>query len=478
MAVRGHLIADREVLTNQGWHSVWDPARGEVVAEVPEATPAVVEEAVAAAARAGAEWRRRPVTERVQCLFRWKQLLEEHLEELAQLVTRHHGKTLAEARGEIRRGIEVVDFACGAPTWLQGRTLPEVSAGLDQDWYRRPVGIVACITPFNFPVMIPLWMVPLAVAAGNSVILKPSEKTPLAAGRLVELMWEAGFPPGVVNVVHGGAEVTRTLIQHPEVAAVSFVGSEPAAREVYAQAAAAGKRVQAAGGAKNHLVILEDADWDAVLPAVLNSAFGNAGERCLAGSVALGVGAAYPRLLEAVVESARRLKLGPGDVEGVDIGPLIRADHRERVRGYIAQGHAEGAELALDGRQAGQDLPGFFLGPTVLAGVQPDGVVAREEIFGPVLAVGGVSSLEEAVRWINASRYGNMAVLFTHSGKAARRFRETVECGMVGVNVGVAQPLAFYPFSGWKRSFYGDLHLHGPDGWDFYTRKQVVVTRW
>ena len=455
---------------------VYNPATGEVIEEVPLSGPEEVGEVVAAAAKAFPSWSRTPVMERVRLMFRFKELLERHFEELARLVTLHHGKTLEEARGEVRRGIEVVDFACSAPTLLQGRTLREVSSDVDQNLFHYPLGVVAGIPPFNFPVMIPLWMFPIAVVAGNTFVLKPSERTPLGAVRLAELFLEAGFPEGVLNLVHGGQEASEALIAHPEVRAVQFVGSEPVARRVYALAAQHGKRVSAAGGAKNHLIVMPDADLDLAVPAILNSAFGNAGERCLAGSVAVGVGEVGPELLERVVATASRLKVGPGWEEGVQVGPLIREEHRQRVVGYIQRGLEEGAGLALDGR--GIEGPGFFLGPTVLDRVSPGMVVGREEIFGPVLSVSYASTLEEAIRQANAVSYGNMACIFTQSGRNARAFREGVQAGMVGVNVGVAQPFAFYPFSGWRASFFGDLHPHGPDAFLFYTQRKVVVERW
>jgi malonate-semialdehyde dehydrogenase (acetylating)/methylmalonate-semialdehyde dehydrogenase len=415
--------------------------------------------------------------ERVRLMFRYKALLEDHFEELAAIVTRHHGKTLDEARGEVRRGIEVVDFACGAPTLLQGRTLRQVASGVDQDLYRYPVGVCAGIPPFNFPVMIPLWMFPLAVVAGNTFVLKPSERTPLGVVRLAELFGEAGFPDGVLNVVHGAREAVDALLAHPAVRAVSFVGSEPVARHVYRSAAASGKRVQALGGAKNHVVVMPDADLEAAVPAILGSAFGNAGERCLAGSVAVAVGAASRTLLEPLRERAAALRVGPGDQPGVQVGPLIRDDHRRRVVAHVERGVADGARLLVDGRGE-LDRPGFFLGPTVLDGVSPAMAAGRDEIFGPVLSVSHVATLDDAIAQANAMALGNMAVIFTSSGRSAREFRDRVEAGMCGVNVPVAQPFAFFPFSGWKGSFFGDLHVHGTDGVDFYTRKKVVVSRW
>ncbi len=456
---------------------VYDPATAQVIDEVPLSGAAEVDAAARAAAAAQPGWAATPIVERVRLMFRYKQLLDERSEELAAIVTRHHGKTLDEARGEVRRGIEVVDFACSAPTLLQGRTLRNVSGGVDQDVYRYPVGVVAGITPFNFPVMIPLWMFPLAVVAGNAFVLKPSERTPLGAVRLAELFLEAGFPEGVLSVVHGAKEAVDALLAHAEIRAISFVGSEPVARYVYEQAARHGKRVQAAGGAKNHIVVMPDADLAQAVPAILNSAFGNAGERCLAGSAAVGVGPVHGPLVEAVAAGAERLVVGPGTRPDVQVGPLIRDEHRRKVVGYIERGVAEGARLVTDGRSY-LDRPGFFLGPTILDQVGDAMVVGREEIFGPVLSMSRAATLDDAIRQANRLAFGNMAVLFTESGRAAREFRDRVDAGMVGVNVGVAQPFAFFPFSGWKSSFYGDLHIHGTDGVDFYTRKKVLVSRW
>jgi len=457
--------------------AVYNPATGQVIDQVPLSGASEVGAAVAAAVAAYPHWSRTPLMERVRLMFAYKALLEKHADELAAIVTRHHGKTLDEARGEVRRGIEVVDFACGAPTLLQGRTLRDVSAGVDQDLYRYPVGVCAGIPPFNFPVMIPLWMYPLAVVAGDTFVLKPSERTPLGAVRLAELFLEAGFPEGVLNVVHGARDAVDALLTHPDIRAISFVGSEPVARHVYATAAANGKRVQALGGAKNHIVVMADADPEVAVPAIVNSAFGNAGERCLAGSVAVVVGRAAGNLIESLKRAAEALKVGPGDEPGVQVGPLIRADHRDKVADFIDKGLAEGARLLVDGR-AEVSRAGFFLGPTVLDHVTSDMSVGREEIFGPLLSVSRAGTLDEAIDQANRSALGNMATIFTQSGRSAREFREGVETGMTGINVPIAQPFAFFPFSGWKRSFYGDLHAHGTDGIDFYTRKKVVVTRW
>ena len=456
---------------------VFNPATAEVIEQVPLSDGREVDAAVRAAAESFQTWSRTAVMDRVRLMFRFKAVLEDSFEELAALVTRHHGKTLDEARGEVRRGIEVVDFACGAPTLLQGRTLRDVSAGVDQDLYRYPVGVCAGIPPFNFPVMIPLWMFPLAVVAGNTFILKPSERTPLGGARLAELFLEAGFPPGVLNVVHGAAGAVDALIEHRGISAISFVGSAPVAQHVYTEAAARGKRVQALGGAKNHIVVMPDADPAVAVPAILNSAFGNAGERCLSGSVAVAVGGAADALLDPLRDAAAKMVVGPGDQPGVQVGPLIRAEHRDRVASFVERGVAEGAELVVDGRRE-MSRRGFFLGPTILDHVTPRMAVGREEIFGPVLSIARAATLDDAIAQANASSLGNMATIFTQSGRAGREFRERVEAGMTGINVPIAQPFAFFPFSGWKGSFFGDLHVHGTDGIDFYTRKKVVVTRW
>jgi malonate-semialdehyde dehydrogenase (acetylating) / methylmalonate-semialdehyde dehydrogenase len=474
-----NLVGSQWRLPSDGTESlpVYNPATGQVIEQVPLSGSQEVDAAVQAAAAAYEAWSHTAVMERVRLMFRFKALLEEHFEELAAIITRHHGKTLDESRGEVRRGIEVVDFACGAPTLLQGRTLRDVSGGVDQDLYRYPVGVCAGIPPFNFPVMIPLWMFPLAVVAGNTFVLKPSERTPLGAQRLAEIFLEAGFPDGVLNVVHGAREAVDALLSHPGVRAISFVGSAPVARHVYQTAAAHGKRVQALGGAKNHIVVMPDADPEITVPAILNSAFGNAGERCLAGSVAVAVGRAADRLLDPLKDAASKMVVGPGDQAGVQVGPLIRAEHRDRVAAYVDRGVAEGAELVVDGRGV-MSRPGFFLGPTILDRVTAEMALGHEEVFGPVLSFARAATLDEAIAQANMMALGNMATIFTQSGRAAREFRERVEAGMIGINVPIAQPFAFFPFSGWKGSFYGDLHVHGMDGIEFYTRKKVVVTRW
>jgi malonate-semialdehyde dehydrogenase (acetylating)/methylmalonate-semialdehyde dehydrogenase len=462
---------------------VLDPATGRTLALAPLCGPEDVDRAVRSAARAFPAWREVPVLDRVQVLFRYKAVLEREHEALAASVARENGKLLEDARAEVRRGIEVVDFACGMPTLAQGRTVEGIARGIDSHTWRVPVGVVAGICPFNFPAMIPLWMFPLAIAAGNAFVLKPSERTPLTGLRLAELFLEAGLPPGVLNVVHGGRDAVDALLDHPLVRAVSFVGSEGVARHVYARAAASGKRVQAMAGAKNHLLVLPDADLELTVNAVMGSAFGSAGQRCLAGSVLVPVGAVAEPLLERVAAQARAAKVGDPFAADSAMGPVIREDARARVRRYVEQGLAEGAALLVDGRAAegerrAEGGGGFYVGPTVLDRVRPDSALAREEIFGPVLSTVRAGTVEEAVAIANGSRYGNASSIFTTSGRAAAYFRRHVETGMVGVNVGVAAPMAFFPFAGWKGSFYGDLHATGEDAVRFYTETRVVIERW
>jgi malonate-semialdehyde dehydrogenase (acetylating)/methylmalonate-semialdehyde dehydrogenase len=457
---------------------VYDPATGEVIALAPESTPGEVDAAVRAAAAAFPAWRATPVPERAQVLFRYRQVLEREAEPLARLLTRENGKLLADARAEVRRGIDVVDFACGIPTLLMGDALEGIARGVDSHALRVPLGVVAGLCPFNFPAMIPLWMFPVAVAAGNVFVLKPSERTPLTGARLAELAVEAGLPDGVLSVVQGGAEAAAALIAHPRVRAVSFVGSAAVAGRVYAAAAAAGKRVQALAGAKNHLVVLPDADLDLAARAVVQSAYGAAGQRCLAGSVLVPVGAAGDEVVRRVAGEAARLAVGDPLAEATGMGPVIRPEAVARLRAAIERAEAEGARVVLDGRRGGLPPRGFFLGPTLLDHVAAGSTLARDELFGPVLSAVRAGSAEEAVALVNRSVYGNTASIFTRSGEAAAHFRRHVEAGMVGVNVGVAAPMAFFPFAGWKGSFYGDLHATGMDAVRFYTETRVVVERW
>jgi malonate-semialdehyde dehydrogenase (acetylating) / methylmalonate-semialdehyde dehydrogenase len=458
-------------------HPIPDPATGQTIAELPYSTTGEIDEAVAAARAAFPAWAEEPVPDRAQVLFRFKALLEEQFDEVAALVTRENGKTLAEARGEVRRGIEVVDFACGAPTLLMGTALDQIANGIDARLVRFPVGVVCGITPFNFPNMVPLWMIPTALACGNTFVLKPSQQTPLSAVRLAELLAAAGLPDGVFNVVHGAEQAVTHLLEHPGVDAVSFVGSARVARIVYTAGTAAGKRVQALGGAKNHLLVMDDADLEASVPALVSSAFGNAGQRCLAGSVAVGVGSIGDVLVKELADQAGRLRVGPGTEPDTDMGPVIRAERKQALASQIGAGAAAGATLVADGRDA-VDSDGFFLGPSILDHVTPDMDVWRTELFGPVLSVVRAGDLDEAIATANRSSYGNMASIFTTSGKHAREFRRGIEAGMLGVNIGVAAPMAFLPFTGWKDSFLGDLHATGTDSMRFYTKQKVITQRW
>src|SRR5487761_1981198 len=455
-----------------------NPATGETLARVPLSTAAEVRAAVARARAAWPAWRDTPVIERAQTLFRMKALLDARIGDLAASVTAENGKTLDEARGEVRRGIEVVEFACGMPSLMQGSTLGDVSRGIDTVMLRFPLGVVAGITPFNFPAMIPLWMAPIALAAGNCFVHKPSERTPLTSNLLAELWIEAGLPAGVFSVTHGAKGVVDALLTDPEIAAVSFVGSQPVASYVYTTAAAHGKRVQALAGAKNFVIVTPDANMSQAADIVLSSAFGNAGERCLASSVVVAVGDAAERLTPLLVERARVMRVGDGADSATEMGPVIRAEHRERITNAIERGLGEGACLALDGRESAADEQGYYLRPSIFTEVAPEMSVAREEIFGPVLSVMTAPTLDEAIETANRSRFGNAAVICTTSGAAARTFQMRIEAGMVGVNVGVPAPVAWFPFAGWKQSFYGDLHATGMDAVNFYTERKDITSRW
>ncbi|AEJ39346.1 methylmalonate-semialdehyde dehydrogenase [Sulfobacillus acidophilus TPY] len=474
-----HIIGGRPfAATATQWEPIYNPATEDVLAEVPLDDQTAVSAAVDAASTAFSSWKNTPIFERARIMFRYWELLQRHREELARLVTQEHGKVLADADQEVGRGIEVVELAASAPSLLKGEILPLVAHGVEASMLRVPLGVVAGITPFNFPAMIPLWMIPPAVVAGNTFVLKPSERTPLTSMRLLELLREAGLPDGVVNLIHGGKSVVDAVLSHPEIRAVSFVGSQPVAEYVYRTAAYHGKRVQALGGAKNFHVVMPDAELPKTVEALIGSAFGAAGERCLAGSVVLAVGHVADRLQDALVEAGRSMTVGPGWEPGTDMGPLIRQSHRERVRGYIARGISEGARLILDGRQHALPERGFFLGPTIFDGVDPRMTIAREEIFGPVLSMIRVPDLATAVAIANGSSYGNTATIYTESGGHAQYFRDHIQAGMVGINIGVAAPVAVFPFAGWKHSFYGDLHATGMDAFMFYTERRVVTARW
>jgi len=467
-----------------GTEPVYDPATGRVIARTPLSGRDDVDRAVRAAQEAFPSWAATPVVERARVLFRFKALLEERFGGLRDLVTLENGKDKKDAAGEVRRGIEVVEFACGMPTLLMGETVRDVARGVDNASWRYPLGVVAAITPFNFPCMVPLWTLPVAIGAGNAYVLKPSERTPLSAQRLGELLKEAGLPDGVFSIVNGGREAVNAICEHPGIKAVSFVGSQPVAKHVYELGCKHGKRVQALAGAKNSMIVMPDAVLEKAVPNIISSAYGNAGERCLAGSVLVAVGGREQQdeVVGRLKEAAGAMKVGPGYEEGSELTPVIRDSHRERVRSYVDLGEEEGAEVVLDGRRP-EGVPegceeGFFFGPTILDGVTGDMRVAREEIFGPVLSVVRAGSLDEAIEFTNASPFGNACSIYTENGAAVRHWRERVEAGMLGVNVGVAAPMAFFPFNGIKDSFYGDLHATGKDGVRFFTENKVEVARW
>jgi malonate-semialdehyde dehydrogenase (acetylating)/methylmalonate-semialdehyde dehydrogenase len=447
---------------------VTNPATGEVLAQAPLSSRDDVAHAVKAAADALPAWRRTPAGDRIQPLFRLKALLDSNFSDIARLITRECGKTLAEAEGELRRGIENVEVASGIPSLMMGSNLEDIASGIDELMIRQPVGVVAVITPFNFPGMIPMWFLPYAIACGNTLVLKPSEKTPLTMARVMELVEQAGVPKGVVNLVHGGKDAVDALLDHPDVRAISFVGSTPVARYIYSRAAA------------NPIVVLPDADLDMTTKIVADSAFGCAGQRCLASSVVITVADATQPFTDRISDAAASRKVGYGLDAGTEMGPVISGESQARIEALIAHGISGGAKAVVDGRNArvsGYDK-GHFIRPTVLEDVDPSGELARTEVFGPVLSMMRVNSVEDAIDLVNRSAYGNMACLFTSSGAAARQFRYETRVGNVGINVGVAAPMAYFPFSGWKESFFGDLHAQGRDAIDFYTEKKIVVERW
>jgi malonate-semialdehyde dehydrogenase (acetylating)/methylmalonate-semialdehyde dehydrogenase len=468
-------------LTGLDTSPVYNPSRGEVISGVPLCGVNEVNDAVSAAAEAFPAWRDTPPVERARLFFRYRQLVEANFDRLCQMVTREHGKTLAEARGSAYRGMENIEYACSIPTLLMGDTLENIANGVDCETLLQPLGVCVGITPFNFPAMVPLWMFPLALACGNTFVLKPSEKVPLTALYLIELLEQAGLPKGVLNLVHGGRECVDALLTHPKVRAISFVGSSPVAKHIYETGTRHGKRVQANGGAKNHIVIMPDADVPRTTEALATAAFGCAGERCMAGSTAITVGAAAERLLPSLVQAARAIKVGPTDIATQpDMGPVITAQHRDRVLQLVESGENEGAKVICDGRNLRvREAPsGFFLGATIVDQVQNEMTLAREEVFGPVLNVMRMDDLDHAIEVANRSAYGNGTAIFTNSGKAAREFKHRVKAGMVGINVGVPATMAMFPFTGWNDSFYGDLHIQGKEGVQFYTQQKVVSTRW
>jgi malonate-semialdehyde dehydrogenase (acetylating) / methylmalonate-semialdehyde dehydrogenase len=459
---------------------VLNPATGEVLAKAPAGGAEDVGAAVEAASQAFLDWRATPPGDRIQYLFKFKQKLDEHFDEIARLITTENGKTLAEAKGELRRGIENVEVACGIPILMQGHTLENIAPGIDELMVRQPLGVVAVITPFNFPAMIPLWFVPYAIACGNTLIVKPSERVPLAMMRVMELLHETGLPKGVANLVNGGKAAVDALLDHPAVQAISFVGSTAVAKYIYTRGSANGKRVQCQGGAKNHVVIMPDADRETTTQIVADSAFGCAGQRCLAVSVAVTVGGAREWFRDSVASLAGSLRVGFGLDDGVQMGPVITRTSKERIEGLIAAGIAEGAKPVLDGRTAKvvNHEEGYFVGPTILDGVPANSALAETEIFGPVLSTIHAADLDEAMETIARNSYGNASSIFTTSGAAARKFRNQIPTGNVGINIGVAAPMAYFPFSGWKGSFFGVLHAQGRDAIEFYTDKKVIIERW
>ncbi len=459
---------------------VFDPATGQVTRRVAFASRDDVGAAVAAARSAFPAWRETTPLRRARILARFRELLEVHLDELAGLVSQEHGKTQADAKGSVQRGIEVVEFACGIPHLLKGEWSEDVGKGVDCHSVLQPLGVCAGVTPFNFPAMVPLWMFPMAIACGNTFVLKPSEKVPSTALRMARLFEEAGLPAGVLNVVPGDAEAVEAILAHPDIAAVSFVGSTPIARHIYETAARTGKRVQALGGAKNHAVVLPDCELEFTADALVGAAFGSAGERCMAISAVVAVGDVADRLVERLRQKAAALRIGPGSRPGMDMGPVVTAAHREKIRGLITTGLSEGAKPVLDGRtvQPADGGAGFFLGPTILDHVTTSMTVYREEIFGPVLVVLRAPTLAAAIELVNANPYGNGTALFTGSGGAARRFEHDIQVGMVGINVAIPVPLPFFSFGGWKQSIFGALHVYGMEGVKYYTRTKAVTSRW
>jgi malonate-semialdehyde dehydrogenase (acetylating)/methylmalonate-semialdehyde dehydrogenase len=457
---------------------VYDPATGEVQAEVLLAEPADVDAAVAAAREAFAEWSQASLSRRAKTMFAFRQLLDRNVEELARIVSSEHGKVLEDAKGEVLRGLEVVEFACGIPHLLKGEYSDQVSTTVDAFSFRQPLGVCAGITPFNFPAMVPMWMHPVAIACGNAFVLKPSERAPSASNLVAELYAEAGLPDGVFNVVHGDKVAVDALLDHPDVAAVSFVGSTPIASYVHARATEKRKRVQALGGAKNHAVVMPGADLGYAADQLAAAGFGSAGQRCMAVSVAVAVDEIAEPLVEEVARRAREIKVGPGLDPASQMGPVVAPQARERIVDYIGQGAAAGARLTVDGRELEVDGGGFWVGPTLLDRVRPEMSVYRDEIFGPVLSVVRSGGLDEAIDLINRNPYANGAAIFTGSGYEARRFQREVEVGMIGVNVPIPVPMAFYSFGGWKDSLFGDHHIHGPEGVRFYTRGKAITSRW
>ncbi len=474
-----HWIGGRTVPGESGRSGpVWNPATGEQTGEVDFATVEEVDAAVQAAKQAYASWRTVSLSRRQELMFTIRQLVRERHEDIARILTVEHGKVLSDAKGEVQRGLEVIEFACGIPTLLKGGFSEQASTGIDVYSIRQPLGVVAGITPFNFPAMVPMWMWAPAIACGNTFVLKPSEKDPSASVFVAELLQEAGLPDGVFNVVHGDKVAVDAILEHPDVAAISFVGSTPIARYIYENGTKRGKRVQALGGAKNHMIVLPDADIDMAADAAVSAAYGSAGERCMAISHVVAVGDAGDALVQAIKARLPKIKVGNGLEPDVEMGPLITREHRDKVASYLDSGPEQGATVVADGRETAPDGNGFFLGVSLLDNVTPEMDAYKDEIFGPVLGVTRVDTYDEAIRMVNENPYGNGTAIFTRDGGVARRFQFDVQVGMVGINVPIPVPVAYYSFGGWKASLFGDRHIYGPEGIDFYTRGKVVTSRW
>ncbi|MFI5959046.1 CoA-acylating methylmalonate-semialdehyde dehydrogenase [Cryptosporangium sp. NPDC051539] len=473
-----HFIGGKPIEGSSEGGPVFDPSTGSQIATVPFATSADVDTAVSTAKEAFRSWKKSSLAQRTRILFAFRELLDRHTDELARIISREHGKTVPDAKGEVARGLEIVEFACGIGEHIKGDQSANVSTGVDSFSVRQPLGVVAGITPFNFPIMVPLWMAPIAIAAGNAFILKPSEKDPSAGVRLAELWAEAGLPDGVFNVLHGDKVAVDGLLTHADVAAVSFVGSTPIAKYIHETATAHGKRVQALGGAKNHMVVLPDADLDLAADAAVSAGYGAAGERCMAISVVVAVGAVGDELVSKIAERIPAVTVAPGDSEGAEMGPLVTAQHRDKVRGYIDAGEAAGATLVADGRTVEVEGDGYWVGPTLFDHVRKDQTIYTDEIFGPVLSVVRAETYDEALELVNSNPYANGVALFTCDGGVARQFGLDVEVGMVGINVPIPVPVATYSFGGWRNSLFGDVHMYGAEGVRFWTRGKVVTTRW
>jgi malonate-semialdehyde dehydrogenase (acetylating) / methylmalonate-semialdehyde dehydrogenase len=476
-----HWIGGSETAGSSTRHSVvWNPATGQEQAHVLLAEPSDVDAAVQAAAKAFVDWRDVGVLRRARVMFKMRELIDKNMDELAGILADEHGKTIDDAKGEITRGLEVVEFASGIPSLLKGEFSEQVATDVDSYSFRQPLGVVAGITPFNFPVMVPMWMHPVAIATGNTFVLKPSERDPSASNFVAQLYADAGLPEGVFNVVHGDKVAVDAILDHPQIAAVSFVGSTPIARYIYERGCANGKRVQALGGAKNHAVVLPDADLDYTADQLVSAGYGSAGQRCMAISAVVAVGGAGDVLVDKVRERTERIVVGPGRAAGSEMGPVVTPEARDRVKAYIEAGAAAGATVVVDGREISVDghADGFFVGPTLLDGVTTDMSVYTDEIFGPVLVVLRTDTFDQAIDLINTNAYGNGTAIFTSNGEAARSFQRRVTVGMIGINVPIPVPMAFYSFGGWKDSLFGDRHMHGPEGVGFYTRAKVVTSRW